>query len=179
MKKAFYGYFHFNFVTAKIYCFITGNLLFNIIESEFDHLVRNIFLFIIRLQVAYIYFDSLYDKLHVKEWRNGMMINYWFNDNFFGLHPKLIGLAGAVLKSSPVLIFIAWGTMLLEAVMVTGLLFPQRFKLVLLKIGIAFHLSIMLIHGFASFFFAMSAALFLYLYPYTKRFTLNLLLNEK
>ncbi len=147
--------------------------------GKFHQLVQIIFLFIIKLQVAYIYFDSLYDKLHVKEWLNGMMIYYWFNHNFFGLHPRLTNFAQPLLQSVPVLVFIAWGTMLLEALLVTGLLFTQRFKLILLKLGIVFHLSIMLIHGFASFFFAMSAALFLYLYPAKKPFSLNIILNEK
>ena len=129
--------------------------------------------------MAFIYFDSLHDKLHVKEWLNGMMIYYWFSHHFFGLHPQLISFADPLLRSMPVLLFIAWGTMLLEAIMATGLIFPQRFKLLLLTLGIIFHLSIMLIHGFASFFFAMSAALFLYLYPAQKPFSLNIILNEK
>jgi antimicrobial peptide system SdpB family protein len=150
------------------------------VESDkFNHLIQNIFLFIIKLQVAFIYFDALYDKLQVKEWRNGMMIYYWFNHNFFGLHSKLIAIVNPLLRNIPVLLFIAWGTLLLEAVLVTGLIFPQRFKLSLLKLGIIFHLSIMLIHGFASFFFAMSAALFLYLYPARKPFSLNIFSNEK
>ena len=148
-------------------------------SNKFNHFIQNIFLFAIKLQVAFIYFDSFYDKLHVKEWLNGMMIYYWFNHHFFGLHPKLVSFADPLLRSMPVLLVIAWGTMLLEAVLATGLIFPQRFKLLLLKFGIIFHLSIMLIHGFASFFFAMSAALFLYLYPSRKSFYLNIILNEK
>jgi antimicrobial peptide system SdpB family protein len=147
--------------------------------NKFNQLIQNIFLFIIKLQVAFIYFDSLFDKLHVKEWLNGMMINYWFTHHFFGLHSKLITLVAPLLGSIPFLLFIAWGTMLFEAVLVMGLIIPQRFKLTLLKLGIIFHLSIMLVHGFASFFFAMSAALFLYLYPAKKPFSLNIILNEK
>lgn len=148
-------------------------------SKNFNQNIQNIFLVLIKLQVAYIYFDSLYDKLHVKEWLNGMMIYYWFNHHFFGLHPGLISLVKPLLRTMPVLIFISWCTILLEAIMIAGFLLPKGFRLSLLRIGIIFHLLIMLIHGFASFFFAMSAALFLYLYPAHKSFSLHILRHEK
>jgi hypothetical protein len=95
------------------------------------------------------------------------------------MHAALTNIAEPFLKNMAVLIFIAWGTLVLEALMTMGLLFSPRFKLLLLKAGIIFHFSILLIHGFASFFFAMSAALFLYLYPSQKPFELKIFSYEK
>lgn len=148
-------------------------------STKFNQSMQDIFLIIIKLQVAYIYFDSLYDKLHVKEWLNGMMIYYWFNHHFFGLHPKLLSLVNPLLRTVPVLIFIAWSVILLEAILMAGFILPKRARFTALYVGIIFHLLIMLVHGFASFFFAMSSALLLYLYPAHKPFSLNIFLNNE
>ena len=141
--------------------------------------MQNLFLFFIKIQVAYIYYDSVFRKLHVKEWRDGTLIYYWFNHNFFGLNAPFSNIIKPLLDRLPFSLCITWGTLLFEAVMSLGFLFSGGKKLILLKWGIIFHFSILLIHGYASFFFAMSAALFLYLYPGKKSFTLNLFSNEK
>jgi antimicrobial peptide system SdpB family protein len=143
--------------------------------AEKNNIIQNIFLFIIKLQVPFIYFDSIHDKLRIKEWINGTVIYYWFTHNFFGLHAALTNIIEPLLRSTPVLIFIAWSTLVFEAFLVVSLVFPPRTKLWLLKLGIIFHFSILLIHGYASFFFVMSAALFLYLYPSQKSFHLKLI----
>lgn len=132
---------------------------------------QNIFLLAIKLQVAFIYFDSVHDKLELKEWRNGTVIYYWFTHNFFGLDPRLSDMVQPFLLNKAVLIVTAWGTLTFEALLAAAFLFPGRAKLVLLTCGILFHFCIMLIHGYASFFWAMSAALFLYLYPSQRSFS--------
>jgi hypothetical protein len=66
---------------------------------------------------------------------------------------------------------LSWGSMLFEALLASAIVFPSRAKLFMLKSGIIFHFSILLIHGYTSLFFAMSGALFLYLYPAKKSFT--------
>ena len=109
-----------------------------------SNFIQDIFLFFIKLQVAFIYFDSLHDKLRMKEWINGSVIYYWFTHNFFGLHPALTNIAEPLLRSMPLLIFIAWSTLTFEALLVVGLLFPSRYKLLLLKPGIIFHFGILL-----------------------------------
>lgn len=142
------------------------------INNTFNDLIQSIFLFFIKLQVAFIYYDSLHDKLYIKEWLNGTVIYYWFTHNFFGLHPSLISFLEPFLTSIPVLLLLAWSSLAFEALLAIALIFPLRFRLLLLKYGIIFHFSILLIHGYSSLFFAMSAALFLYLYPAKKPFSL-------
>ena len=146
---------------------------------ETNNIIQNVFLLIIKLQVAFIYFDSVYDKLHVKEWKEGTAMYYWFTHNFYGLHPAVLNIVEPLLKSRPVLILATCGTLAIEAFLAAALLFPARFRLSLLKLAIIFHFSILLIHGLASFFFAMSAGLFLYLYPSQKTFTPNIFSYEK
>jgi antimicrobial peptide system SdpB family protein len=140
--------------------------------SQFNTSIQNIFLFFIKLQVAFIYYDSLHDKLFIREWLNGTVIYYWFTHNFFGLHPYLIELLKPMLTNIYVLLIIAWSALAFEAVLAIAFLFPRRYKLPLLKCGIIFHFIILLVHGFAFLFFVMSAALFLYLYPAQKSFSL-------
>jgi len=140
--------------------------------NKFGNMIQNVFLFFIKLQVAFIYYDSLHDKLLTKEWLNGTVIYYWFTHNFYGLHSSLNHMLEPMLTSLPILLLLSWGTLAFEALLAVSLLFPSRFKLLLLKCGIIFHFSILLIHGFVSLFFVMSAALFLYLYPAKKSFSL-------
>jgi antimicrobial peptide system SdpB family protein len=148
-------------------------------ENNNFYFIQNLFLFFIKIQVAFIYADSVFLKLHVKEWRDGTVIYYWFNHNFFGLNAPFSNILKSLIERLPFSVSIAWGTLLFEALMSVGFLFPGKVKWVLLKCGIIFHFIILLIHGFALLFFAMSAALFLYLYPAKKSFTLNLFLDEK
>ena len=139
--------------------------------NKFNTSIQNIFLLFIKLQVAFIYYDSLHDKLFIKEWLNGTVIYYWFTHNFFGLHPYLINILQPILTNVYVLLLIAWAALAFEALLAIAFLFPSRFKWALLKWGILFHFSILIIHGFAFLFFVMSSALFLYLYPANKSFS--------
>ena len=148
-------------------------------ENNNFYLIQNMFLFFIKIQVAFIYANSVFRKLHVQEWRDGTVIYYWFNHNFFGLNAPFSDVLKPLFEHLPFSVSIAWGTLLFEALLSAGFLFPGKMKWVLLKWGILFHFLILLIHGFALLFFAMSAALFLYLYPAKKSFTLNLFLDER
>jgi antimicrobial peptide system SdpB family protein len=132
--------------------------------------IQNIFLIIIKLQVAYIYLDAVFRKLQVREWRNGTMIYYWFTHNFFGLDAAYSNVTTPLLNNTTVLLVMAWGTILIELLIIVGIFFSPRYKLIFLKLAIIFHLFILLVYGFSSFFFAISGALFLYLYPSQKSF---------
>jgi hypothetical protein len=132
--------------------------------------VQTIFLLAIKLQVIYIYFDAVIKKLQTPEWRNGTIIYYWFNHNFFGLDDAFTKYTTPLLTSIPILLLIAWGSIIIEALIVTGFLWSDRYKILLLKLAIIFHVVITLVLGFSSFFFAMSGGLFLYLYPSKRRF---------
>lgn len=149
-----------------------------ILDKSLNQLIQNIFLIMIKFQVAYIYFDAVFRKLLVREWRNGTMIYYWFTHNFFGMDPSYSIISMPLLNNTAVLLLVAWGTIFIEFLIIAGILFSPRYKLLLLKLAIIFHVFIMLVYGFSSFFFAISGALFLYLFPTQKSFQPSLYKNE-
>jgi antimicrobial peptide system SdpB family protein len=131
--------------------------------------LRSIFaytsLIIIKIQVSVIYLNSAAAKLFVTEWIDGTAIYYWFNHPVFG-HPSWLGfLIEPLMYNGTSLFLITWGTIIFEFILFSGLFMKNSFKKYLLVVGIIFHFGIFIIHGLASFFFTMSAALILYLAP--------------
>jgi hypothetical protein len=49
------------------------------------YLIANFFHFLIRLQVAFIYFHAAVGKMPISDWANGTAVYYWFNNPTFGM----------------------------------------------------------------------------------------------
>lgn len=128
---------------------------------------------IIELQVAIIYLLAGIEKpFKVPEWVDGTAVYYWLNHNVFGTSEFLLKLLNPLMDYSTFISAMTWGTIIFE-ISLFGLFFMNREKRhKFLKLGIAFHLMIILFHGLVSFFFAMAAALTLYLV--SKDFSFNL-----
>ncbi|MRM86444.1 hypothetical protein D1002_11255 [Riemerella anatipestifer] len=60
---------------------------------------------------------------------------------------------------------ITYGVLILELLLFLALCSNRKYKIVMLYIALLFHFSIIIFHGIFSFFFSISAALILYLYP--------------
>ena len=121
--------------------------------------------FVLRLQVAFIYFHAGIGKLGVEEWINGTAVYYWFNHPNFGLSPVLKPFFDPLLQGAFTVTLLNWGVVLFELLLFLGLAIPGKWRPVLLKAGLLFHLMIIVVHGLVSFFFAMAGALILYLGP--------------
>ncbi|MBS7233704.1 hypothetical protein KHA90_22060 [Flavobacterium psychroterrae] len=122
-------------------------------------------IWIIRIQVAIIYYHASLGKLSVPEWVNGTAIYYWFNHSVFGM-PISISVFMNKLLSSPVIISLLTYTVLaLEILLFLGLLASVKYRKTILCFGILFHFFIIVYHGIFSFFFSICAALILFLYP--------------
>ena len=138
--------------------------------TEITRLVALSSLFMIRVQVAGIYFHSAIAKFQVPEWANGTAVYYWFTDPTFGapgwLHPILAPLLANALSVT----LITWGALMLQVFLFMGLVMDKRHRRVLLLLGLGFHAGIALIHGLISFAIAMWAALILYLRPVSEEF---------
>lgn len=119
----------------------------------------------IRLQVAGIYFHAAVGKMEAREWVNGTAVYYWLTNPVFGLGDWLQPLVLPWLSSALVVTAATWGAMLLEVFLFMGLVMEKRWRPALLCAGLAFHFSILVMHGLVSFFFAMAGALVLYLRP--------------
>lgn len=132
---------------------------------ELKALVALFALLAIRVQVAGIYFHAAVGKMRVEEWTDGTVLYYWFTDPQFGATGVIRRLIEPLLRHGPTLALMTWGAMLLELSLFMALVMPKKSWKYLLPLGIAFHASIAIIHGLVSFFFAMAAALVLYLRP--------------
>jgi sporulation delaying protein B len=124
-------------------------------------------IFIIRLQVAAVYFVSGISKLAQAEWANGTAMYYWLLT--FGGAPRWV----VSLSSKPlVVVALTWGALALEVTLALGLILPRRFWPILLSAGIVFHILIAAFFDLGSFATAMIAALILFLRPADEPFPL-------
>jgi antimicrobial peptide system SdpB family protein len=122
-------------------------------------------LFLIRLQVAGIYFHAAVAKFSVLEWTNGTVLYYLVNDPIYGAAPWIRPFTAALVGSAVWLPLTTWSVLLLEYSLGAGLLVAKDRRWVLLLAGIAFHFGIVLLHGLVSFGLAMTAALIMFLRP--------------
>lgn len=127
-------------------------------------------LFVARLQVAGIYFDSSLAKLATPVWADGTAFYYWSTDPAFGTPWWMRGLIEPVITSSPGVALLTWGPLALEFAIALGLVLDQRARSRLLVLGIGFHAGIAVMIGLVSFAIAMWAALILFLRPMRQEF---------
>jgi len=121
--------------------------------------------YLLRFQVAVIYFEAMVTKVGVPEWKNGTALFYWFNDPGFGMPEWLTPLLQPLLTHSVAVSAATWGVIIFEATLFLGLVMDKRWRSILLPAGLLFHLAIVFVHGLAIFFCSMAAALILYLRP--------------
>lgn len=120
-------------------------------------------LFMLRLQMAFVYFHASVGKMAVREWANGTAVYYWFSDPAVGAPSALLTILEPILRSAPGVMLLTWGTIAFELSLVFAPLLSRRARMTALALGIAFHLGIILVHGLVSFFFSMCAGLLLLL----------------
>lgn len=129
--------------------------------------------FIIRLQVALIYFNAAVEKFKVDEWLNGTALYYWFLNPYMGANEAMTFLLKPLITHHLITPLLTWGTLLFELMLFLGIALPARYRIMLLKSGILFHLIIAFVHGLFPFFFSMTAALILFLKPLNTSFNLS------
>ncbi|SEB06898.1 antimicrobial peptide system protein, SdpB family [Chitinophaga terrae (ex Kim and Jung 2007)] len=131
-------------------------------------LIAAFFYWIIRLQVALIYFHAAVGKMFIEDWVNGTAIYYWFNDPTFGMTPALRLLLDPIIANPYSVVLLTWGTIILEILLFTTLVMDRKYWKPFFVAGILFHISIILVHGLFSFFITMAAALFFLVGPVYK-----------
>lgn len=141
-------------------------------QPALNRYIGNVFLLIIRLQVAFIYLVAAVTKLHVHEWLNGSAMYYWLTDNSYA-PGYLMWLVRPIVSSHWGSCLLTWGSLALEFILAIGLLFNETTRRQLFKVAVLFHLLIFIFMGLGSFFFAMTGALVLYLYPLKRKTILS------
>lgn len=144
----------------------TRSNYFNDIKLLFSHSC----VWMIRLQIAIIYFDSAIAKLAVPEWVNGTALYYWWGHNIFGMPLFIRPFLMPILSHSLPVVLLTWAVILFEILLFVAFFLPKRQWRYFLTTGILFHLSIWFIHGLCSFFFTMAAGLIIYLRPVERTF---------
>lgn len=127
-------------------------------------------LFMIRIQVAVVYFHAAVGKFEVDEWANGTAIYYWAQNPLFGLSGWLEPIFQPLLAEPLIVSSMTWGPVLLELLIFMGLTMHKKYHPWLLAAGLSFHFFIILLFGLVSFFCAMAGALILFLGPMEKGF---------
>ncbi|MFP4091605.1 MAG: sporulation-delaying protein SdpB family protein [Cyclobacteriaceae bacterium] len=133
--------------------------------QQCKHLFIVSFLIVIKVQIAIIYFHAATAKLSVEEWTNGTALYYWFTHDIFGMGSFLKPLLIPILLNPFIVTLMTWSVIVFELLMFAACLMNRRNQKIMLILGISFHFSIFVIHGLFSFFFAMTAAILLYLTP--------------
>ncbi len=149
--------------------FFVSGVSSSLLQKNFALIALTAF-FVIRLQVAFIYFHAGIGKMDVEEWMNGTAMYYWLNVPLFELPLWLDTIFTPLLKSSLFLTISTWGVLIFELLLFLGLVLDKKWRLPLMVSGILFHFFIILLFGLSSFFFAMTGALILYLGPVQKGF---------
>jgi antimicrobial peptide system SdpB family protein len=126
--------------------------------------------FVIRAQVAFIYFQAGVAKTTVGEWSNGTALYYWFVHPTFGVTDPIARVLLPPISHAAVVTGLTWAVMAFEILLFTALVMRKRWWAPLLVAGLGFHLSIIVFHGLVSFFLAMAGGLVLYLRPVERSF---------
>lgn len=122
-------------------------------------------IWIIRLQVAIIYFHAATGKFFVAEWTKGTALYYWFNHSVFGMPIWFSSTINSILSNHIVISILTYSVLLFEILLFLAITSSIKYRKRILPFAISFHLGIIIFHGIFSFFFSISAALILYLYP--------------
>jgi antimicrobial peptide system SdpB family protein len=129
-------------------------------------------LFLVRVQVAGIYFQALVGKLAVEEWADGTALYYWLTEPSLGAARWLAPTLDRLMSTAWVAPF-TWSVLFVECLLFVGLFLPKSQWSRVLVTGLALHAGIVIIHGLASFGFTMFAALLLYLRPAEEQFSFS------
>jgi antimicrobial peptide system SdpB family protein len=125
------------------------------------------FFVLIQLQVCVIYLHAFAGKLEAKEWVNGTATFYWLTHEYFGVNELFRPLLYKALANTYIVTLFTWGILVIEFALAAGVLLDVQSKKRkrLLLLGISLHFGIFMVHGLASFLFATTAGLLLYLLP--------------
>lgn len=135
------------------------------INNSYKNIMGNTLFLIASVQMSYLYFQSLIEKLKINQWVDGTSLYYWLTHNIFGAPEWIRFLIMPLLFNGLTLVLITWAVLFIEMVLFAAIFMSNSRKVKILFIGIMFHLSIAIVHGLISFFLSMTAGLILYLLP--------------
>lgn len=130
-------------------------------------------LFIVQIQMSYLYFEATILKIPVEDWSNGTAVYYWFNSNVFGFNNTMKAIFDSITNIYTIS-FITWSVILLEFFLCISIFLEQKYKYIAFRLGFIFHFMIIIIHGLPTFSFTIIAGLIMYLFDFNKSFNQNI-----
>jgi len=143
------------------------------------NLIAILFVWLIRLQVAIIYLNASTGKFNTTEWANGTALYYWLNHSVFGISDFYRPILNTILSNEYFQPILTYGVLILELCLFLSLTASIKYRKRILPLAISFHLFIILFHGIFSFFFSITAALIIFLYPTYQNINFKLWKNIK
>jgi len=128
-------------------------------------IIAQVTLFVIKLQVSFIYLHAAVAKVSVKEWMDGTALYYWFSHPVFGANDFLKPILMAFVKNEYISTYLTYVILILEFSLFAGIFMNTKLRKTFLILGILFHFGIFMIHGLFTFFLVMVGALILYFNP--------------
>lgn len=136
---------------------------FSLPEASFQGWIYQVFYFLFRLQVAFVYLQAGVGKASVEDWQNGTAPYYYATSPMFGMSAWLEPLLLPIFSNPLALTFITYGTIVLELCLFAGLFMEKKYKGTLFGLAVFFHLGIALVHGLITFSLIMIGCLVLFL----------------
>lgn len=133
------------------------------LRNELANVVARGVFTLIRLQVCVIYLDASIGKMRSPVWQNGTGLYYWLQVPVFGPPAPIQSLAVYALSFAAPVVLATWGVVLFELAMAGALVASDRYRRNCFVLAIAFHSTIVVLHGLGTFFLSMAAAVILYL----------------
>jgi antimicrobial peptide system SdpB family protein len=137
-------------------------------SSKFNFLrtsIATIVFFFVILQVVVLYLQAGIAKLYTTEWANGTALYYWLHTDNLSVTSWVTYLLDPFLSNKYLLPLFTWSVIGFEVLLAFSSLFSYKLRKIVFLLGVGFHFFIVIIFGLFSFFFAMTAALFLLLRP--------------
>ncbi len=127
--------------------------------------ISSVFFILIILQIMILYLQAGIAKLYTNEWANGTAMYYWLHTTNLSVTNWVQSFLSPMLKNKYILPLMTWGVMIFEVFLAFSALLPIKYRRISFLLGVCFHFSIVITFGLFSFFFAMTAALFILLRP--------------
>jgi hypothetical protein len=114
-------------------------------------------LWALRLQIAYLYFDSAIAKMGVADWQNGSAFYYFVRDKMFGSAGPLSPIWMWISEQSLTTLAITWGTIVIELAIALFTLLDALWRMAAFRLCLTLHALILLSMGLFSFSLVMAA----------------------
>jgi len=142
--------------------------------SKPKNIIGIVAVYLIRLQIAIIYFHAAVGKFDISEWRDGTAVYYWFNHSFFGMPEYIANPMNYMMSNKWAVSILTYSVLIGEITLFLCLTASKKVRKLIFPFAVLFHFLIIIYHGIFSFFFSIVGGLIIYLIPINSSLNLKL-----